>query len=259
MYDETIGKITTASQNKVKLLKSGIGKYLISSAYAGFFVGLGILLIFTIGGIMTAAGSPATKILMGVSFAIALSLVIFAGSELFTGNNMVMTVGVLNKGVTVMDLVKIWIMSYIGNLLGALILGFLFAHSGLVNGPVAEFFQKTAIAKATAPGIELFIRGILCNVLVCLAVLMSFRTQDDTAKLLLIFMCLFAFITTGFEHSIANMTIYAVGLFSDAINGVGITQFVANLVPVTIGNIVGGAVVLGLGIFNLKSSKSKEA
>lgn len=105
MYDETLEKIGLASKKKMSVLNSSILKYLISSAFAGMFIGIGILLIFTIGSL--TANLPSQKILMGVSFAIALSLVIIMGVDLFTGNNMVMTVGILRKDVKVSDAVHL--------------------------------------------------------------------------------------------------------------------------------------------------------
>lgn len=105
MYDETLEKIGLASKKKMSVLNSSILKYLISSAFAGMFIGIGILLIFTIGSL--TANLPSQKILMGVSFAIALSLVIIMGVDLFTGNNMVMTVGILRKDVKVSDAIKL--------------------------------------------------------------------------------------------------------------------------------------------------------
>ena len=98
-----------------------------------------------------------------------------------------------------------------------------------------EFFATTSIAKASAPAIHLFFRGILCNILVCVAVLCSFRTSDDSAKLIIIFLCLFTFITSGFEHSIANMTIFGIVLFSKAIAGATLGGAIYNLVIVTLG------------------------
>lgn len=220
MHNETLEKLTVAAKNKVNLLNSSRLKYIVSSAFAGLYVGIGILLIFTIGGLLTSADSPMTKIMMGVSFAIALSLVVMTGSELFTGNNMVMTAGTLNKGTSTKDLLRVWCYSFVGNLLGSLLVAGLFVGTGLVDkGAVMEFFATTSLAKASLPFMDLFFRGVLCNILVCVAVMCSFRTNDDTAKLIIIFMCLFAFITSGFEHSVANMTIFGVALFSSAIKG----------------------------------------
>lgn len=252
MHNETLEKLTVAAKNKVNLLNSSRLKYIVSSAFAGLYVGIGILLIFTIGGLLTSANSPMTKIMMGVSFAIALSLVVMTGSELFTGNNMVMTAGTLNKGTSTKDLLRVWSYSFVGNLLGSLLVAGLFVGTGLVNkGAVMEFFATTSLAKASLPFMDLFFRGVLCNILVCVAVMCSFRTNDDTAKLIIIFMCLFAFITSGFEHSVANMTIFGVALFSSAIKGATLMGAIYNLFVVTLGNIAGGALVMGAGAYIL--------
>lgn len=252
MHNETLEKLTIAAKNKVNLLNSSRLKYIVSSAFAGLYVGIGILLIFTIGGLLTSANSPMTKIMMGVSFAIALSLVVMTGSELFTGNNMVMTAGTLNKGTSAKDLLRVWAYSFVGNLIGSLLVAGLFVGTGLVNkGAVMEFFATTSLAKASLPFMDLFFRGVLCNILVCVAVMCSFRTNDDTAKLIIIFMCLFAFITSGFEHSVANMTIFGVALFSSAIKGATLMGAIYNLFVVTLGNIAGGALVMGAGAYIL--------
>lgn len=252
MHNETLEKLTVAAKNKVNLLNSSRLKYIVSSAFAGLYVGIGILLIFTIGGLLTSANSPMTKIMMGLSFAIALSLVVMTGSELFTGNNMVMTAGTLNKGTSTKDLLRVWAYSFVGNLLGSLLVAGLFVGTGLVNkGAVMEFFATTSLAKASLPFMDLFFRGVLCNILVCVAVMCSFRTNDDTAKLIIIFMCLFAFITSGFEHSVANMTIFGVALFSSAIKGATLMGAIYNLFVVTLGNIAGGALVMGAGAYIL--------
>ncbi len=252
MHNETLEKLTVAAKNKVNLLNSSKLKYIVLSAFAGLYVGIGILLIFTIGGLLTSANSPMTKIMMGVSFAIALSLVVMTGSELFTGNNMVMTAGTLNKGTSTKDLLRVWAYSFVGNLLGSLLVAGLFVGTGLVNkGAVMEFFATTSLSKSSLPFMDLFFRGVLCNILVCVAVLCSFRTNDDTAKLIIIFMCLFAFITSGFEHSVANMTIFGVALFSSAIKGATLMGAIYNLFVVTLGNIAGGALVMGAGAYIL--------
>lgn len=252
MHNQTLEKLTIAAKNKVNLLNSSRLKYIVSSAFAGLYVGIGILLIFTIGGLLTSANSPMTKIMMGVSFAIALSLVVMTGSELFTGNNMVMTAGTLNKGTSTKDLLRVWAYSFVGNLIGSLLVAGLFVGTGLVNkGAVMEFFATTSLAKASLPFMDLFFRGVLCNILVCVAVMCSFRTNDDTAKLIIIFMCLFAFITSGFEHSVANMTIFGVALFSSAIKGATLMGAIYNLFVVTLGNIAGGALVMGAGAYIL--------
>ncbi len=244
MVLETVNGFAGAAAKKVEFLNKSILRYFILSALAGVYVGLGIILIFSIGGPVAMAGSPALKALMGSSFAVALILVIFAGSELFTGNNMILTIGGLTKKTSWANVIKLWVVCYVGNLAGALALAFLIAGAGMFgdNGESVSFISKVAIAKGSAPFLALFIKGILCNLLVCLAVWTTARTKNDMAKLTLIFWCLFAFIGSGYEHSIANMTVIGVGaLVSESVTW---SHFWANLLPVTLGNMVGG---IGLG------------
>lgn len=240
--------MASAARSKAALLRHGPRQYLILSALAGAYVGLGIVLIFAIGAPLQAAGSGATKAVMGASFGVALTLVIFAGSELFTGNNLVMTVGALSRTVTPSALARVWIASFAGNLLGSALLAAATAASGVLGkAPAREFVLGVVAAKMSAPAAELFFRGVLCNVLVCLAVWMGMRARDETARLVLIFWCLFAFIGAGFEHSVANMTLLAVGLFMPHDpNLVSWAGFARNLSLVTLGNVVGGAMVIGL-------------
>lgn len=251
--NETIEKITGAAKVKESLLEHSLLKYLVASAFAGFFIGVGIIIAYTVGGISQAAGSGFTRIHTGIVFVVALTLVIFTGTELFTGNNMVMTVGWLNKGVSLKNMLKVWVFSYAGNLIGAIIVSALFVGAGLASGDTGQFFTNAAIGKASIPFAALFFRGVMCNILVCLAVLVCFRTQNDAAKVMIIFILLFTFITAGFEHSIANMTVYATSLLSSSITGVTLKMAVYNLAVATLGNIVGGALFVGGGFFFLKT------
>ncbi|WP_286905909.1 formate/nitrite transporter family protein [Clostridium sp. UBA1652] len=246
MFSEEINKVAQAAKAKSNLLKSGKVKYLVSSMLAGLYVGLGIMLIFSIGGILASAESPFTKIVMGLSFGVALSLVIMAGSELFTGNNFIMMIGSLKKTVTLLDTIKIWIFSFIGNLLGSIIGAYAFYAAGLARGPVGQFILSASATKMALPIHELVFRGILCNILVCLAIWCSFKMKEETGKLIMIFWCLFAFITTGFEHSVANMTLLSIGLFIPHTAAVSLSGFIYNLSFVTLGNMIGGALVLAI-------------
>ncbi|EPY05208.1 formate/nitrite transporter [Paenibacillus alvei TS-15] len=242
----TIQVVENAGVVKVNLLNRSLGKYLVSSMLAGLFVGLGIILIFTIGGMLAPAHAPSTKIVMGISFGIALSLVLMAGSELFTGNNFIMMVSTLNKKTTWLDTFKIWLYSYVGNFAGSMLLAALFVFTGLAKGGAADFINNAASAKMNAPFMELFMRGILCNTLVCLAVWCSMKLKEEMAKLVMIFWCLFAFITSGFEHSVANMSLLSVSLFIPHPETVSWAGLAANLIPVTLGNMVGGILFVGI-------------
>lgn len=243
--NEIINTIGNVAISKKKQLTASKTKYIIPTLMAGFFVGLGIILIFTIGGLLAPSGFIGTRIIMGVSFGIALSLVIMAGADLFTGNNMIMTIGMLDKKVNWADTLKVWVYSYFGNFLGSIFVALLFAYSGLASGSVADFINNAASVKMNAPFMELLIRGILCNILVCLALWCSFKLESETGKLVMIFWCLFAFITSGFEHSIANMTLLSISLLIKHPETVTFAGMFSNLLPVTIGNIIGGGLFVG--------------
>lgn len=242
---ETIDIFANTAVFKVNQLKNSKSKYITLAMLAGFFVGLGIILIFTIGGLLAPAQFVGTKIVMGVSFGIALSLVIMAGADLFTGNNMIMTIGTMMKKTSWIETIHVWIYSYFGNFAGSVLVAVLFFYSGLAEGDTAEFITGTASAKMNAPFMELLVRGILCNILVCLAVWCSVKLKDETAKLIMIFWCLFAFITSGFEHSVANMTLLSISLMVPHPETVSLAGMAANLIPVSIGNIIGGTIFIG--------------
>lgn len=246
MIGGSLVSVAEAARAKAAYLESRPLGYFVLSLLAGIYVGFGIVLIFALGAPLLAAGSAAAKLAMGASFGIALSLVVFAGAELFTGNNMVMTIGLLRRSVSSRALVAIWLVSFVGNLVGSLALAWLVARSGVLAGaPHREVIEKVVAAKMNLAFTPLFVRGVLCNWLVCLAVWCAMRASSEAGKLVMIFWCLFAFIGAGFEHSVANMTLLGIGLFQPHTSSVSVAGFVHNLVPVTLGNIVGGALFVG--------------
>ena len=256
---QTVDDLAELSVAKIAALKRSVGRYFVASMLAGVYVGFGIVLIFSIGGPLQAAGSPAVKLAMGAAFGVALTLVIFAGSELFTGNNMTMTIGCLRRRITLWQMLRAWVICYAGNLAGSLALAGAMAMSGLAKGAMGDFVNSVSAAKMNAPAGELFVRGVLCNMLVCLAIWTASRTKSDAAKLGLIFWCLFAFIASGFEHSIANMTLLGLSLFIPHAAAVSWAGLAANLIPVTAGNIVGGAVFIGAAYAYVVSSPKAKA
>jgi nitrite transporter NirC len=246
MTDATVLAAAESARAKFAYLRSNPLGYFILSMLAGVYIGFAIVLVFAIGAPLSAAGSPFTKTVMGASFGVALALVIFAGSELFTGNNMVMAVGGLKGRVPAWGVGAIWMVSFVGNLVGSLGLAWLVMRSGVLGGaPQAAFIEKTVDTKMHLDTGELFFRGVLCNWLVCLAVWSAMRSTSEAGKLIMIFWCLFAFIGAGFEHCVANMTLLAIGLFQAHGPELTWAGFVHNLVPVTLGNIVGGGLFVG--------------
>ncbi len=243
---ETAVEFARLSRTKTQALRDNPLGFGIAAMMAGAYVGVGIILIFSVG--ETVAPSV-RSLVMGCSFGIALTLVIFAGSELFTGHAMYMTLGWLSGITSLRDLGRSWAATWAGNLLGCIVLAALFVigGGGAVLSEGATLLHTVAAKKMSAPASELVARAMLCNWLVCLAIWTSARTENDAAKCILIFWCLFAFIAAGFEHSIANMTIFAVALLADHPDTVTFTGAGWNLLWVTAGNAISGGAVMGLG------------
>lgn len=260
MYTKEINNLAHSAEVKSNLLKRSKSRYLVSAALGSLFVSLGIMLIYTIGGILHHNGVETYKILMGASFGVALSLVLMAGGDLFTSNAMIMTMGALEKTITWVDAVKIWFASWIGNILGGVVGAVLFVQAGLAKGKsayIGEFIVNNAEIKINTPAVELIIKGILCNILVCLAVWMCYKLKEETAKILMIFWCLFTFITAGFEHSVANMSFLAMGYL---INPETITLggYAYNIVFVSLGNFIGGVLFLALPYYYITSGNKEK-
>lgn len=253
MVKPDVERMAGGAATKAQYLADAPVAYVILSALAGIYLGFAITLIVSIGAPFAAAGSPAFKLVMGAAFGIALALVIFAGSELFTGNNMVCAVGALTRAISWGALARIFAASLAGNLAGSLGLAWLVAQSGVLSqAPQEDLLMKMATTKMTLPGWELMIRGILCNWLVCLAVWTAGRTTNDAAKLILIFWCLFAFVGSGFEHSIANQSLLGMALFLPHPGSVSWSGFFWNQAHVVVGNLIGGSVFVG-GLYWLAS------
>ena len=234
------------ADKKVAYLRTHPVGYFVLSMMAGIYLGFGICVIFSVGAPFWADGSAGLKLVMGASFGIALTLVIFAGSELFTGNTMVCAIGTLAKTISLNQMSLIFFYSFLGNFLGSLMVAWSIAQSAvMVQAPQADLLLKVATVKMNGDAWELFIRGILCNWLVCLAVWMSARTTNDVAKIMLICLCLFAFVGSGFEHSIANQSILGIALFLPHGPDVTWVGLAWNQFWVVLGNMVGGGVFVG--------------
>ena len=221
------------------LAKAGLPlvQLVLLSILAGAFIALGAAAYTTV---MTGAepGSGAARLLGGVVFSTGLILVIVAGAELFTGNALIVMAWV-DGLVGTAALLRNWVYAYAGNLVGALVIAGLMAMAGLLAGGVGETAIAIAKAKMALAWPEALARGILCNVLVCLAVWLTFAARSAGDKILAIVPPISAFVLLGYEHSVANMYFIPAAWAAGA--PVDLQEFLANLVPVTIGNIIGGA------------------
>jgi nitrite transporter NirC len=184
---------------------------------------------------------------MGAVFALGLTLITFAGGHLFTGLTMLMALAWLRRKASGGEVLGVLAHCWIGNLAGAVVLAAILklAGGGVLLTDGAALFYKTAAAKASAPPIPLLFKAILCNWLVCLTVWMCARTSSDSARLGLVFWPVMMFAACGFEHSVANMFTFALALLSGA--DIPLGGMFANLAWVTLGNAIGGMLMVGAG------------
>ncbi|WFU91390.1 formate/nitrite transporter family protein (plasmid) [Rhizobium sp. CC1099] len=246
MYQDSITSFAEAGGHKARSVRGQFLAFLIGAAMAGAYIGFGDIIMFTAG----AHADPAwAHLVMGVVFSSALTIVVFAGSELFTGTAMCMPLAVLKGQGRIWDVPLVWCSTWIGNLVGAVILAALFhmAGGGVLLGDGNQAFFAAVSAKMSASSLELFARGILCNWLVCLAIWMGGRTDNAAAKIMLIFWPITIFVAAGFEHSVANMFTFSMALIGGHPASVTLAGAIRNLVWVTFGNLLGGAVFVALG------------
>jgi formate/nitrite transporter len=229
---------------------------LLLGVLAGAFIGLGAVLA-TLVGTDSSFGFGVTRWLAGIAFSLGLVLVVIAGAELFTGNNL-MVMAVASGQVTWARLLRTWLIVYVGNLVGALSIVGMVMLSGwwtLDDKAVGATALSIAAGKTALPFGTVFFRGILANALVCLAVWLATGGRSLTDKVVAIVPPIAAFVANGFEHCIANMYFIPIGLLLKGRSGLGtstdtssltVRGFLANLAASTLGNIVGGAVLVGI-------------
>lgn len=213
------------------------------------------------------------KILSGTIFTVGLMLVVLGGAELFTGNT-TMIAAVAEKRITASSMLKNWIIVYICNFIGGVLIAFMVYYSGGLNagnGLLGAMTVKIASGKVNLEFGQALVSGIMCNWLVCMAVWLSTGTQTTIGKIFSIFFPIWLFVTAGFEHSVANMFFIPAGIFASGnelfVSLSGVSQdilsnlnwsgmLINNLFPVTIGNIIGGSVCVAMGYYTaLKSEK----
>lgn len=227
---------------------------LMLSVLAGAFIGLGALYFVLIKSDPTL-GFAAGQVLGGVAFALGLILVVVAGAELFTGNNL-LAMAWADGRISSLDLLRNWTIVCVGNFIGAAglaLLVFLSRHPEMNNGAIAQRYLSIAELKVTLPFWTAFFKGVLCNVLVCMAIWMALAGRSVIDKAVAIVFPISAFVAAGFEHSVANMYFLPLAMLLQTFESTGATPntvtwvgFFSNLVPVILGNIVGGSVLVGL-------------
>ena len=221
-------------------------KTFVLAIFAGVFISIAAILSVVVS--KSFDNYSVAKILSAVTFPVGLILVILMKTELFTGNSL-LVIPLLKKDITVKQLLKNWLIVYLGNLFGALLITLLVVNTPLKD-VIMDSFVKIANNKVSYTLLSSIILGILCNFLVCLAVFLSSNAKNITEKILVIILPIFTFIALSFEHSVANMSYLSFGYLFDSSVTIG-KILLNNLLPVTLGNIIGGS-LLGLGIYYLR-------
>ena len=252
---ETAANYANAGAAKAKL---PISKMLVLGVLAGFLIGFPSCV--TNMATYALDNNSTIRMISGLLFAFGLGTVILTGAELFTGNTLI-TISVLEKKATLGGMLRNWIFVYIGNFVGSMVLSFICAQFGWLsagNGALAVASMRTAVSKMTMPFQNAFFMGVLCNILVTIGVLMSLAGKDGTSRFIGAWVPVMFFVTCGFNHSIADMTYCMLGLFAKNVTayasaaaeaGIALDSlpwgnyFVGNLIPVTLGNILGGVAV----------------
>lgn len=242
---EALDYQTHAARTKTDLARRP-GVYLVNTMLAGAYIGIGVIIMATAGGPLADVGSGLTPLVQGLVFGVALTIVVVAGGELATSAMMVFTQGAMRGAISWARGGLTLLACLAGNLLGAAVLATILHLSGALGPGTAggRMIASMIEHKAAESGTALFFRGVLCNLMVCLAIWCAGRLQDEIAKIVVIFACVMVFITSGFEHVVANMTTFSLGLWGD-LPGATVGEFARNVALVGLGNLVGGGLLVG--------------
>lgn len=228
-------------------------KMVLLGIFAGIFIGFAGIASTTASS--TIASSSVAKLVGACVFPAGMAMVLIAGSELFTGNTLII-IAVLEKKVTLLKMLKNWFFVFFGNFIGAAFVAFCVVYGGtpeMFDGQLANSIVAAGALRCNLSFMEGFVRGILCNILVCIAVWMAFASKNVPGKLITSFWPIMVFVVCGFEHSVADMYFGTAALLTSAkygivAEGLNLWRFLfGNLLPVSLGNIVGGAGIVGFG------------
>lgn len=237
-----------AGLKKIKSTKNEPFTYLLKAIMAGFYLGVASILSYSLGSIFATIDPLLGKVAFAVLFGLAFILVVFLNAELFTGNCLTTILPVYTKKLKFIEILPNWIICYFGNFLGASFIGVLFVLSGSLSHQLPDFLSSVLVYKLDFDITQLIIRSILCNFIVCIASFVSYKVKSESAKVIILFIVIIAFVLPGFDHSIANMVTFAMGVtaFPTTINYL---MILLNLLFSTFGNILGGSILLALPLY----------
>ncbi|MFX3625563.1 MAG: formate/nitrite transporter family protein [Ectobacillus sp.] len=246
MEGKPLLEVEQLALKKLKIFRQSYIRYILRAMLASMFIGFGVIVAFKTGNYFYMEHSPVAYPMAALTFGAAIILIAYGGGDLFTGDTFYYTFAALRKKMHWNDVVKLWIASYAGNILGAAAFAFLIFTTGLfAESSVNSFLLSVVEKKMHVPIIELFFRAILCNWLVCLAFFIPMSLKEDGPKLFVMILFVFCFFISGYEHSIANMCTFAIALVLNHPGTISFNGVIYNLVPVTLGNLIGGSLLMG--------------
>lgn len=258
MEQQSLEATLQLAYKKNGIFEKSKARFLTRSALAGMFIGFGVIVAFKTASFFYNVHSPLAYPAAAFTFGVAIILIAYGGGDLFTGNAFYFSYAALKKQMSWLNVIKLWASSYGGNLIGTVAFALLVYASGLFKDPsVNAFLLKVAAAKMHASTSELFFRGILCNWLICLAFFIPMSIKNDGPKLFMMILFVFCFFISGYEHSIANMCTFAIALVVDHPDTISLSGVIHNLIPVTLGNIIGGSVLMGAVYWFLNKDQEK--
>lgn len=257
MEEQPLEQVLQLAHKKQTIFRGSRGRFTTRAALASMFIGFGVIVAFKTGSVFYNVQSPFTYPMAAITFGAAIILIAYGGGDLFTGNTFYFTYAVLKKKIRWPEVLKIWTYSYIGNILGAVAFAFLIMGTGLFrSNSVNGFLLNVVSYKMNAPAAELFFRGILCNWLICLAFFIPMNLKGDGPKLFTMVLFVFCFFISGYEHSIANMCTFAIALVLDHPGTISVRGVIHNLIPVTLGNLIGGGALMA-GLYAYLNNKQQ--
>lgn len=245
MEKDALSQVEALVLKRLFIHQSSWFNYLLRAILASLFIGFGVIVAFKAGNFFYVEHSPFAYPMAAFTFGVAIILIAYGGGDLFTGDTFYYTYAAIRKKMAWKVVGKLWAYSYVGNIIGAILFALLIYATGLFRDPsVNGFLISVAKSKTLVPTSELFFRGILCNWLVCLAFFLPYRAKGDGPKMFIMMLLVFCFFISGYEHSIANFVTFSISMATQHPDAVTFKGIIHNIIPVTIGNLIGGSLFM---------------
>jgi Formate/nitrite family of transporters len=241
---EVLSKLGKIKHN---IMKTDPLRFFMRSFMAGAYLGSAAVLSYTLGAMLQSHG-VAAKIAVAATFGIGLVAIVYLGAELFTGNCFVTIMPVLKGELKIKDIIPMWVVCYIGNMVGIGLISFLFIKSGAQEKIMIPYLTTMMESKLQFDVFDLLIKGIMCNFIVCIAAYSGIKIKDETARLIVIMVFVMAFVLPGFEHCVANAGVFTMGV-TQLGNAIDWGMLPLHMLVSTIGNIIGGSLLLAVPIY----------